>query len=429
MLVGSLLALLAGCAVPQPRGDGRLDHLVEPTSRRGYYLYLPKEYVEASETERARRQWPLVVTFHGMKPYDIAYYQAREWQQEADRYGYVVIAPELRAFDFFFGEFPLRTLNNAFKSDVDSTVAIVDHVLQTTHADPNNVLSTSWSSGGYMAHYMLNQHPERFTCLAVRQSNFSADVLDSAKTDESIYHPVLVLSTQNDFGICKRETRKAIKWYEQHDYKNFAWVYINRLGHERTPDIAADFFARVAGVQPNRPPHVLVKRQAIDGNATGLALLAGNMKRLQRPEPARNSDSVRRRPTPERERESAPPVLVARSASRDDGRRTPPRNQRPTRQQRKASPLRIRVSSSVGFEPLLLVYSAECPNDWYKTADFHWTLNGQSIGQGVNGQRTIAVPDDYVLELLVVTQDGKEYRARHPIRVLQNVEASADSSS
>ena len=55
-----------------------------------------------------------------------------------------------------------------------------------------------------------------------------------------------------------------IKWYESHGYKNFGWIYINDLGHERTPDTAADFFARVSGVQPNRPPAVLEEGAALE---------------------------------------------------------------------------------------------------------------------------------------------------------------------
>jgi len=434
-----LLAGLGGCAVPQPRGEGRLERVVEPTTRRPYYLYLPKDYVAADDAGKAARRWPLVVTFHGMKPYDIAYYQALEWEEEADRYGFVVVAPVLNAFDFFFGEFPLRRVNAALKSDEQATLAVLDHVFQTTRADPNHVLATSWSSGGYMAHYMLNRHPDRFTSLAVRQSNFSSAVLDGAKTSQSLYHPILILTTQNDIGICRVESREAIRWYEGYGYKNFAWVHISRLGHERTPDTAADFFARVAGVTPTRPPRVLVARQAIDGNPTGLALLSGNLGQMQRPpgEPVADP-TLGVRPSP---RVPATPqrrtVMTAASAG-NPAAGTPtaapgppaatatPTPRRPTEPaQRPLSPLGVRVSSAVGFEPLLLAYSADCPVDWHRTADFFWTLNGRKIGHGVNGQRTITEPGDYTLEVLVVTQDGAEHRASRRIRVLRNVETSA----
>ncbi len=434
VLAGALLLGLTGCAVPQPRGEGRLERVVEPTTRRPYYLYLPKDYVTADDAGRAARRWPLVVTFHGMKPYDTAYYQALEWEQEADRYGFVVAAPVLNAFDFFFGEFPLRRINGALKSDEQATLAILDHVFQTTRADPNHVLATSWSSGGYMAHYMLNRHPDRFTCLAVRQSNFAAAVLDGAKTSQSLYHPVLVLTTQNDIGICRVESREAIRWYEGYGYKNFAWVHISRLGHERTPDTAADFFARVASVTPTRPPRVLVARQAIDGNPTGLALLAGNMGQMQKPPGEQSPDptlGARAAPpaqgtTPRRPVMTAGTPAAATVAAEAPAATPPPTPARPTETpQKPLSPLGVRVSSAVGFEPLLLVYSADCPAEWHRTADFLWTLNGKKIGHGVNGQRTITEPGDYTLEVLVVTPQGAEHRASRRIRVLRHVETSA----
>jgi poly(3-hydroxybutyrate) depolymerase len=434
--VAALLLGPTGCVVHQPRGEGTLQRIIEPSTARSYYLYLPKEYVAADETQRAARCWPVVVTFHGMKPYDVALFQAQEWEQEADRYGYVVVAPELKAFDFLTGEFPLRTINRDFKSDELATLAILDYVFERTHADPNNVLSTSWSSGGYMAHYMLNRHPDRFTCLAVRQSNFSASVLDPTLTAQSLYHPVLVLTTQNDIPVCKEESQEAIRWYESHGYKNFAWVHMKRLGHERTPDTAADFFARVSGVTPNRPPRVLVERQAIDGNPTGLALLAGHMGQIHRPpglaaEDGVSARTVRRPPTQRR------PIMVARSggpqpptASATEESTPPPGEPTPTRRslattpRAAPAPVGIRVSSAIGFNPLLLVYSAECPADWQRTASFRWTLDGKEIGQAVNGQRTIPQPGDYLLEL-VVTRDGAEHRAARRIRVLKNLETTA----
>lgn len=447
LVTAGVLFPLCGCIVLQPRGEGTVQKIVEPTTKRPYYVYLPREYVQADEVGRAARRWPLVVTFHGMKPYDVASFQSQEWQQEADRYGFIVVAPVLTAFDFFGGEFPLRTINRQFKSDEIATLAILDHVFATTEADPTNVLSTSWSSGGYMAHYMLNRHPDRFTCLAVRQSNFSANVLDSTWTAQSLYHPILILSTQNDINVCKEESREAIRWYEGHGYKNFAWVYMNRLSHERTPDPAADFFAHVAGVTPNRPPEVLIGRQAIDGNTTGLALLAGKLGQMQKP-PGTASEPYPVAPPPRPPAQRRPLMVAAKPATpaspgpgpiaspapaAEGGEQplptrtepTPRRIDAPARTQRTLSPLGIQVSSTVGFAPLLITYSAECPADWQRTAEFSWTLDGREISRGVNGQRTLAQAGDYSLEVLAVTKDGAQHRAACRIRVMRSAEATA----
>lgn len=262
----SLALSAVGCAVPQPAGQGRLSRVVETRTGRGYWLYLPKDCVgaEGESSSRSTKVRPLVVTFHGMKPFDCAHAQAREWEAEADRYGFIVIAPELQAMDVL-GQFPVRSVDRALKSDEEATLAILERVFATTPADRRNVLSTSWSSGGYMAHYMLNRHPDRFTCLAVRQSNFSSSILDSERTPQSLDHPILIVSTEHDFPICKRESNQAVDWYKRHAYRALSWLRLKALGHERTPEVAADFFARLVGVAPSRPSEALVHRQVLDG--------------------------------------------------------------------------------------------------------------------------------------------------------------------
>lgn len=522
--LGFAVALLVatGCAVPQPRGAGQLERMVEPTTNRGYWRYLSAPYVKATAEQRRDRRWPVVVTFHGMKPFDNAHPQALEWEQEADRYGFIVVAPELRAPDVL-AEFPVRNVHPAFKSDEDSVLAVLDHIFATTQADPANVLSTSWSSGGYMAHYMLNRHPERFTCLAVRQSNFSSSILDSGMTGRSSSSPILILNTENDFAVCVAESREAREWYKKFGYRNLAWVEIRSLGHERTPDLAADFFARVAGVEPLVPPTVLATRQAINGNEEGIAFLSGKMAfnrsgsssaaaaptlalasspdatRIAGPNTSGNSQPaspVQTKPTPTR-KQTAPqpnpaamtnsnpqqpaPAMSVRSVPQNQGqpdysgvRQAPPSEPRvtvktslgpppgqaknstnkPVREpvpqdqqlvqaqptQRRANavpsqaiprrdPLAIRVSSAIGIEPLHLNFSAECPPEWYNNSSFAWTIGGEAAGSGVNGQKTIAKPGEYVLSLLVTRPDGVEHRSSRTIRVIPRLNASTAANS
>jgi poly(3-hydroxybutyrate) depolymerase len=442
---GVALLLASGCTVPQPRGEGTLERLVEPTRKASYWRYLPKDYVQASETARAQRRWPVVVSFHGMKPFDTAHAQALEWEQEADRYNFVVVAPDLKAPDVL-RQFPVRKMDPSIESDERTTLAVIEHVFATTHADRGNVLATSWSSGGYIAHFMFNRHPERFTCLAVRQSNFSSQILDAYQVSRSRNYPVLILTTQNDLGNVKQETKEAIQWYDQHAYSNLAWVEMKGLGHERTPDLAAAFFAQVAGVEPNRPPVVLVNRQAIAGNPRGIAVLAGRMGPLK---PAQSASpplasAVPSRTTPARSAPAgnwpnyeSPPLLSVHSLPHTEAApppqassvaRTPARlPEAPTVLPR--APVTIRVSSAIGTEPLVLAFSADCPADWQRSADFLWTLNGDPICSGVNGQKTITEPGEHTLGLLVVTPTGQESRAYRLIRVLPSVESGRQAAS
>ncbi len=468
MLVGSvatlLLSTLAGCHVPQPRGLGKLERVREPSTRRHYWLYLPHEYVSSDEGARRARRWPVVVTYHGMKPFDGAHAQALEWEQEADRYGYIVVAPELRAPDVL-DQFPVRTVHPAFKSDEVASVAILEHLFATSHADPGNVLATSFSSGGYMAHYMMNRHPQLFSCLAVRQSNYSGKIMDSGLANTTRNHPILIINTQNDLGICKKESKEAVRFYETTGHTNVNWVYIKDLGHERTPDLAADFFGHAADVQPNRPPGVLVRRQALSGNPSGLAFLArGSSPRTastgyarpgtqrsttRRPSsnsrpPSTRTTSARgttpRRPTPQHranpgkgrvpQTRAVVQTLPTRTRqpmmSAPSGTVTPPRHSGPPKVAGvPTEAVNINVSSRIGLVPFHLGFNADCPKDWHRSADFLWMLDGETIANGVNGQKTILDPGDHQLSLLVVTDDGREYRAASRIRVLPRPDDSS----
>lgn len=389
----------------------------EPETGRRFWLYLPEQYVGGTAAERNSRRWPLVVSCHGLKPFDNARPQALEWEAEADRYGFIVVAPELKAPDVL-AQFPVRSRHAAFVEDERCTAAIVDHVVQQYGADPANVLATSWSSGGYLAHSLLNQYPDKFTCLAVRQSNFSEHVLDSSKTPRSLYAPILIVNTEHDVGICLSESRRAREWYAGHGFKNCGWVLVRGLGHERTPDVAASFFAQVAGVQPRTPSEALARRQVIDGNAEGLAALAGTVSRgVAKRQPAlasaRRSAGAEPRPDSGVDRATHELNGGVRSAGPQDGGRSAVR---PT--PGAAGPVGIRLTSAVGIEPLNLGFSADCPPDWLRSGTFLWSLNGDPLCTGSNGQKTLTRPGEYVLELLVLTSGGVEYRASRTIRVV-----------
>jgi poly(3-hydroxybutyrate) depolymerase len=418
---------LPGCSVPQPRGRGLQTRQIEPRTKRGFWLYLPETYLQMTEAARRDRRWPVVVTFHGMKPFDNAHPQAREWQQEADRYGYITIAPELRAPDVL-RQFPVRTVTSAFKSDELATLAILDHVFATTDADPSNVLSTSFSSGGYMAHYMVNQHPSRFTALVARQSNFSATIMEPAKAPRSRYHPILITNTQKDFGVCLRESAEAIRWYESHGYSNVWWIKIKSLAHVRTPDIAADFFGRVAGVGPSRPSTALAKRELIDGNQAGIQMLAGKLPEFQHPPElaagSRAAPVMSYAATPARGVKSASPWKSGGNLQNEVVHRLPRSTPTPQRT-RAAVPMptdrervSVRVSSAVGIDPLYIGFSVDCPSDWIRTAEFLWTLDGKELCSGVNGQKTLTKPGTYDLAVRVTTASGKTHHAQKNVRVL-----------
>jgi len=251
-VVLAMLLLTAGCAVPQKPGKGTLTNLVEANSGRHYWLYLPAQYPDQASPGRTAKDRPLVVTLHGMKPFDSHNAQIREWQQQADAYGLIVCAPDLHTSDLFM-ELPLKHVHPYVERDERLILDMIDEVLTRTGADASRVLITSWSSGGYLAHYLLNRHPERFACLAVRQSNFSAHILDPQQIRRYPRYPdtpIAIFFGQNDLVICRNESRAAIAWYREHGFRQVEAYSVQGLGHERTPETAASFFARVCRFQP-----------------------------------------------------------------------------------------------------------------------------------------------------------------------------------
>ncbi|MFH0980690.1 MAG: PHB depolymerase family esterase [Planctomycetota bacterium] len=474
MAVGAVFSLgmvLPGCAVPQRPGGGKEFHLQEPQTKAWYWLYLPKDDADGRrDAAAAGKKSPLVMTFHGMKPFDNAHSQCREWQQEADRYGYVVCAPELLTPDLA-SPVPLNHVPSSLERDERAILAIMDEVLRTVDVDPNAVLVTSWSYGGYVAHYMLNRHPERFSCLAVKQSNFSADLLDPKRVPRYRDYKIAVFYTQNDFAICQRESQEAAVWYSRHGF-DLTFAEFADKGHERTPSLAAAFFARACGIQAKTPPLELASLRVKElpvldragSNVTALELPASERRAAPKdtgaPAPRSPSESEKaavvasaaspyhetgRDPAPSkpvageaavagpesftpwrpfdsvnplRTRPLTPTAPPSSTASRATVRQPEPESD---------NPVHVRLSSTIGIAPLVVSYSAALPDRLRRKAYFLWTDTDEPISNGINGQLFLTTPGEHRIEVLVTTEDGQEYRAGRTVTVLERITTSRKS--
>ena len=468
---------LFGCVVGQPPGNGQLLYLTEAKTGNGYYLYLPEDYVQSEGLRPPDKKWPIVVTFHGMRPFDSAGAQIREWQQEADRYGFVVIAPTTRISDLL-GELPLRRVSTSLKHDEEGVLAILDEVYEKLDVDPNHVLTTSWSMGGYLAHYMINRHPHRFSCLAVRQSNFCADILDAEQVPKYRNSKIAVFYTQNDFGIVRSESQQAIAWYAQNGFDTTSGI-VEGMGHERTPQTAAAFFAKTCGAAAKTPPLELSRIRLVPVPAARIASAAENL---------RKHAPVRRRALQKTQRRSsntaspAPPNTASRqladawtssskarpaarnnrrssSTSKGNNRSTPavkralvktrtapnrpipakplpapkssPAQKRTTRFDPKRKPadlqpLGIRLSAHIGISPMLMSYTVQIPLGMREDAEILWIDNGEPMSRGISGQKTLTKPGRHKVEVLVVTKDNREYRASKTVTVLERLSLDDD---
>ncbi len=448
----------AGCAVPQRPGNGTILYLTEDTTKAKYYLYLPSEYMRQNGQKPGGGRWPLVMTFHGLRPYDDANPQVREWQEEADRYGFIVCAPELMTCDTLVTVPPLRTADRpSVRRDEQAILAIMDDVCRRTQADPTRVLATSFSSGGYLAHYIVNRHPERFSCIAVRQSNFSAEMLDPRQVPKYRDMKVGIFFGEHDFAICREESTEAVAWYRQHRFDVTA-KYVSGLGHERTPQTAAAYFAEVIGVEPRTPPPLgsLVMHDVMpEGPASSAPPKLARIPEARSParapvaaertqprsgtnaifpatrpagEPAHATELAMAKP---RAAAPVPPPPVLNSGPPPQKyaptykpvppapRRTPPRSV-PLRSSNSAetSTAEVRLSTTVGVTPLWISYRVELPESIRKGCSVLWTDNGKPISTALSGYAVMRDVGEHRLEALVITPDDRELRVGETVTVL-----------
>ncbi len=467
---------LFGCVVGQPPGNGQLLYLTEAKTGNGYYLYLPEDYVQSEGLRPPDKKWPIVVSFHGMRPFDSAGAQAREWQQEADRYGFVILAPNTRISDLL-GELPLRRVSASLKRDEEGVLAILDELYEKLDVDPNHVLTTSWSMGGYLAHYMINRHPDRFSCLAVRQSNFSVDILDADQVPKYLGSKVAVFYTKNDLGIVRSESQQAIAWYAQNGFDTTSGI-VEGLGHERTPQTAAAFFAKTCGAVAKTPPmelsrirmtpvpaartasaaETLRKKAPIKSRSQQKTNKSGTTGHLAPPNTPSHQLADARKPnlealpaadqnrrsnsTPKGNNRGTPPVKKALTTIRSAPNRPIPVRPLPAPQSTAAQerttgfdpkrrvailqPLGLRLSAHIGFSPMLLSYTVQIPTEMRKDADISWIDNGEPMSVGISGQKTLIEPGQHKVEVLVVTREHQEYRAGGIVTVLERLSFDED---
>jgi predicted esterase len=460
-----------GCAVPQPPGHGRCSRLVEPSTHTGYWLYLPEDYVKNHGRNPNRDRWPLVMTFHGLRPYDDANPQIREWQVEADRYNFIVVAPELRTCDTLVMVPPLRSPDFwALKLDEQATLAIMDEVTRRTDADPSRVLATSFSSGGYIAHYMVNRHPERFSCLVVRGSNFHEDLMDASQVSKYRNMKVGVYFGENDIKLCADESMRAVEWYRMHRFSVTA-KKVGGLGHERRPEIAAAFFASSIGVTPKTPPDLArlvmkditpeggesrfttrngpsftpnfdAPRTDKDRSSTIFSPSASDatlptakpstpprpaLQPMPQPAPTVQNTPAPTQITPRRTEPPKRPVIQNEPEVGKTAPRSPQRARQPLvfshREKVEAEPLpaNIRVHGEViGQSPFQVGLSVAMPDDLRVGATILWTDNDRPMRalNGFEAQAVLKEPGQHHIAAHVITSDDRKLVLRQTITVM-----------
>jgi len=222
--------LVAGCPVLSPAPEGKIKSLDTAKSDIGYSLYVPKWYTPQED-------WPLVITLHGTFGYDGAHLQVREIAYLADRYGFILVAPQLKSVQ---GILPVE--KHLWRRDLARDRALVleliDELSGTYNIDRDTVLLTGFSAGGYVMYDAGLRYPDRFQMLIGRSINCSMTIFEDIElTDEARKLPIFIFWGKDDPA--------ADMGWEAFEYLRMRGFYNMRKkriqgGHWRHPKVAID---------------------------------------------------------------------------------------------------------------------------------------------------------------------------------------------
>jgi len=238
ILLAPLVMLAAGCPVTQPQ-DTPADalRLTTQADKAAYWLYVPSYY-------DPQRTWPLVVTLHGTNPWDSSVLQIMEWKALAEEKGFLVVAPDLRSTQGI-----LPVIHSLWEKDLAADdraiLAVLAELRSKYNIDPQAVLLTGFSAGGYPLYYTGLRHPERFGMLIARACNSSMDIFEGAPIlDAAKDMPIIIYWGRDDAKPIRDQSWQAYRWLRQHSYLRTE-RHIIRGGHIRHPELAWRYWQAV----------------------------------------------------------------------------------------------------------------------------------------------------------------------------------------
>jgi len=217
LLAAAVLA--AGCGQRDwrtPDGavvTGKIDYQKEPVTGRTYHLYVPTSY-------DPRRAYPLVITGHGMFPFDHAMLQRDRWVDVAEANGLIVCSPDLDSATAFLhakaGDPPSELLR-----DEKAVLAVLDQVKRRYSIREDAVALTGWSAGGFAAQFIGLRHPETFRCIIGRTPNFSEHLVTDAQASRARDMHVYLFYGKGDMLPFEVMSHDAACWYSTRGFRNF----------------------------------------------------------------------------------------------------------------------------------------------------------------------------------------------------------------
>ncbi len=198
IVVTSLCGLAGGCAA---LGGGRLPESVitaqDPALGRDYLLYRPAVYDRD-------RDWPLVVACHGGIG-DSPKAQIKQWHELADKYGFLVVAPQLLS----------SGKAEKLPDDERHILSVVDHVRAGQSISDDRILMYGQGTGALPAFITALGAPDIFRTIAVSEPKFQVDDLTNMNRALDPYQPLLIRYNSHDLVLGKH-VRDSVDWLREH---------------------------------------------------------------------------------------------------------------------------------------------------------------------------------------------------------------------
>lgn len=160
----TVAALRANRATISPaRDEGRLREV------RGFGSNPGQLALKIHVPAKAARGAPLVIVLHGCTQSARGYASPAGWLDLADRFGFVVVAPEQRQANnpnLCFNWYQVGDVGRR-GGEAESIAQMVDYALRTHDLDARRVFVTGLSAGGAMTSVMLATYPDVFAAGAI----------------------------------------------------------------------------------------------------------------------------------------------------------------------------------------------------------------------------------------------------------------------
>ncbi len=224
------LSVLPGCPVTQSQDTPVSARRLALGGGGRYWLYVPSYYT-------AERDWPLVITLHGTHGWDGAKAQIKEWKSLAEEKGLIVAAPQLKSPQ---GITPVvRSLwYKDLAEDERAVLSLLDELESTYRIDPEAVLLTGFSAGGYPLYYIGLQNPRRFNMLIARACNSDLELFEKLSIDpEARELPIRLFWGKDDLRRIQGDSWQAFRYLREQRFFQTEYEEI-KGGHLRRPELA-----------------------------------------------------------------------------------------------------------------------------------------------------------------------------------------------